>query len=79
MFLLAKPDNWQVRPEQVAEECGSSRSTVYRLLAKLIEAGYIRRDDIRRRKSDGTFDSAALYTVFEDRKMEELYGGKVPF
>jgi DNA-binding transcriptional ArsR family regulator len=79
MFLLAKPDDWQMRPEQLAEECGSSRSTVYRLLAKLIKAGYVRRDDIRRRKPDGTFDSAALYTVFEDRKVAELYGEKIPF
>lgn len=31
MFLLAKPDDWQLRPEQLAEECDRSRSTIYRL------------------------------------------------
>jgi hypothetical protein len=79
MLLLAKPDDWQMRPEQLAEECKSSRSTVYRLLAQLIKAGYVRRDDIRRRKPDGTFDSAALYTVFEDKTAAALYDEKIPF
>lgn len=79
MFLLAKPDDWQIRPEQLAEECGLHRATIYRLLRKLISAGYVRREDIQRRKPDGTFDSAALYTVFEDRKMAELYDLPVPF
>jgi DNA-binding MarR family transcriptional regulator len=79
MFLLAKPDDWQMRPEELAEECGSSRSTVYRLLRCLIKAGYVRRDDIKRRKPDGTFDSAALYTVFEDKNTAALYDEKIPF
>ena len=79
MFLLAKPDDWQIRPEQIAEECGKNRATIYRLLLKLIDAGYVRRDDIRRRKPDGTFDSTALYTVFEDKKTAALYGEKIPF
>ena len=76
---LPNPDNWQIRPEQVAEECGLHRSTIYRLLNKLIRAGYIHRTDIRRRKPDGTFDSAALYIVFEDRKASAIYGEKIPF
>lgn len=79
MFLLAKADDWRIRPEQLAEETELHRSTVYRILARLISAGYVRRDVITRRKPDGRFDSAAIYTVFEDRKLAEIYGEKIPF
>ena len=79
LFLLAKPDDWQVRPREIAKECKSSVSTVYRLLAQLIKSGYVRRDNIPRRKPDGTFDSASLYTVFEDKKTAALYGYEIPF
>jgi DNA-binding transcriptional ArsR family regulator len=80
MFLLAKSDDWRIRPEQLAEECGLHRATVYRLLKKLIGAGYVRRVDIKRRKDNGTiYEQASLYTVFEDRKQAELYDEPVPF
>ncbi|MBE3129235.1 MAG: helix-turn-helix domain-containing protein [Acidobacteria bacterium] len=79
MFLLAKPDDWQIRPEKLAEDCGLHRATVYRILRQLIDAGYVRRNDIKRRKVDGTFESAALYTVFEDKKAAALYDEKIPF
>ena len=79
IFLLAKPDDWQIRPEQLAEECGVHPSTIYRLLGKLIKVGYVHRIIIPRRKADGTFDSAALYTVFEDRRASAIYAERVPF
>jgi hypothetical protein len=79
VFLLAKPDDWTIRADVLAEECGLHRVTVYRLLKKLIEKGYVRRDVLTRRKPDGRFDSAALYTVFETRETAELYGEKIPF
>jgi DNA-binding transcriptional ArsR family regulator len=79
MFLLAKPDDWQIRPEEIARECGLHRATVYRLLKKLREAGYVQREDIKRRKLDGTFDSACLYTVFESKSTAELYAERIPF
>lgn len=78
-FLLAKPDDWQVRPEEIARECGLHFTTIYKLLRKLIQAGYVHRDLIARRKPNGTFDSVSLYTVFEDRKVADLYGSKIPF
>jgi hypothetical protein len=67
IFLLAKPDECRVRPEQIAEECGLHRATVYRMLNVLIKEGYVYREIITRRKPDGTFDSGSIYTVHEKR------------
>jgi DNA-binding MarR family transcriptional regulator len=73
MFLLAKPDDWQTRPEQLAEECKLHRTTIFRLLRKLIQGGYVKREEIRRRRDDGRYECGCLYTVFEDKKDGELY------
>ena len=78
-FLLAKPDDWRIRPEQLAEECGLHRTTIFRLLNRLIEADYVKRDEIRRRRADGKFECGSLYTVFEDRKQKALYDLPIPF
>lgn len=64
-FLLTKPDNWRIRVDQLAEETGLSQATVYRLLNKLIDAHYARRELPTRRKPDGTFQSGSLYWIFE--------------
>ena len=77
MFLLAKPDDWRIRPKQLAEECGVHFTTVYDLLNKLIEAGYVSRETIVRRKVDGTFDSGSVYTVYEDKRRGHL--DRTPF
>jgi hypothetical protein len=77
MFLLAKSDDWRVRPEQLATECGLHRSTIYRMLDVLIKAGYIQRETIVRHRADGTFDSGSLYTVYEDKRRGNL--DRTPF
>jgi predicted transcriptional regulator len=79
VYLLAKPDNWQVRVDHLAAERGQHPATIYRLLRKLRDAGFVRRTDIVRRKPDGRFDQACLYDVFESRESAELLGPKVPF
>jgi predicted transcriptional regulator len=79
VYLLAKPDDWQVRVDQLAEERGQHPATIYRLLRKLRDAGFVRRTDIVRRKPDGKFDQACLYDVFESHESAELLGPKVPF
>ena len=69
-FLLTKPDDWRIRPEQLAKETGLSMATIYRLLKRLIDSRYVRREPIVRRKPDGTFDSAMFYIVFETRQTD---------
>ena len=73
VFLLAKPDDWQVRPESLASELLESKPTVYRVLNKLIEHGYIHREIVDARKEDGTFVRASMYIVFEDRETRQAY------
>ena len=67
MVLLSKPDTWRIRPERLAEERGISTPCIHRGLNKLIEAGYVVRDDIRIRQPNGQFKRAVQYTVFEDK------------
>lgn len=59
-YLLSKPDDWEVRPADLQQQCGRDR--VYRVLKELIAAGYIVYEHIRR--DDGVF-SAAEYRVYE--------------
>ncbi len=44
-YILSKPDDWKVQPSNLQQNCG--RSVVYRILAELIEHGYIRRTQTR--------------------------------
>jgi predicted transcriptional regulator len=69
VVILAKPDDWRVRPEQLAKELSVSRSKAYRMLGRLIDAGYIVRADFRRRLPNGTFERRCCYSVYEDRSM----------
>jgi Mn-dependent DtxR family transcriptional regulator len=77
MYLLAKPDDWRIRPKQLADECGVHFTTIYDLLTKLIKAGYVKRDTIIRQKPNGTFDSGSIYTVYEDKRRGNL--DRIPF
>lgn len=67
IFLLAKPDEWRIRPAQLATECKMHVATIYRLLNVLIKAGYVERQIMTRRKDTGRFDSGSIYTVHEKR------------
>jgi DNA-binding MarR family transcriptional regulator len=67
IFLLAKPDEWRIRPEALAKECGLHFTTIYRLIKVLIKSGYISREIITRRTPEGRFTSGSLYTVYEKR------------
>ena len=60
VFLLGKPDNWQVSPSALVNEVAKSakptgRDGTYALLAELIEANYIQRQQSR--NEDGTHGS----------------------
>jgi predicted transcriptional regulator len=69
VVILAKPDDWRVRPEQLARELKASKRSVYRVLSRLIASGYVVRDDITRRCENGTFERRCCYTVYEDKCM----------
>jgi hypothetical protein len=71
--LLAKPDEWRLRPEQLGKECGISESTVDRVLRRLIERGYVKCIDITRRLDHGHFKRHTHYVVFEDKAQAALF------
>ena len=77
-FLLDKPSNWRVRPEEIAKERGISRATVYNLLNKLIAKGYVHREVIRR-KANGRFESGSITIVFEDKEYRREWADRQRF
>lgn len=66
VFLLDKPVDWKVRPDALAKELEVGQATIYRVLNRLIAAGYVHRELVRR-KRDGRFQTGAIYVVFEDK------------
>lgn len=53
VFILSKPDKWQVSERHLAEQGPDGRSAVATALTELANAGYLRRT--RTRQPDGTF------------------------
>jgi DNA-binding MarR family transcriptional regulator len=66
-FVLGKPDDWRIRPEALAKELRVSRASIYRIIERMIKAGYIHRE-IMRSKLDGRFVAGSIYIVLEDRE-----------
>lgn len=77
VFLLSKPDDFEIRPEVLAKERKLGRMTIYRHLKKLIGAGYVLRTDIKVRDEAGRFKQASLYTVYESKG--DAQDDKTPF
>lgn len=68
-YLVSKPDNWTLRPGELADrfDCGSDR--IQRIMKELIEAGYIRK--VRQRDPKTQSWQAVEYIVL-DTKDEPL-------
>jgi predicted transcriptional regulator len=47
LYLLSKPSHWKVQAEDVARTVKESKSTIYNAFNELIEAGYMKRVEIR--------------------------------
>lgn len=47
LYLLSKPDNWNVNLEQLANVCNEGKSAIRVSLNELIDAGFIRREQQR--------------------------------
>lgn len=67
-YLLSKPDNWEVRKEDlIAQSPNGGDYVIRRILKELETAGYIYRKKMR--NSDGTW---AWVTLIFDRPLEEI-------
>lgn len=62
VFILSKPDRWQVSERHLAEQGPDGRSAVASALTELEEAGYLRRT--RSREADGTFSWQSM--IFDE-------------
>jgi hypothetical protein len=51
LYLLVKPEKWEVRITDIQKRCGVGRDKAYRLINECIEAGYI--DRVAERDADG--------------------------
>ena len=65
-YLISLPDDWVVRPEQLAKANGIAKNTAYKLIKELKEAGYI--FQVQKREESGKF-STGDYLVF--RSLED--------
>jgi hypothetical protein len=70
-FLLALPENWEIRPRQIARQLSAEGQRplglkrVYRVLREMSEAGYLARSDEQSRNENGDFGSY-IYIVGPD-------------
>ena len=69
VYLLAKPHDWNVSVKNLQNEGGIGRDKVYRILQKLEQIGYLKREQTK--SSDGRF-AAFNYTIHDDAVPENL-------
>jgi hypothetical protein len=59
VYLLSKPDNWEISVEHLKKQRKMGRDAIYKCLDAIIDAGYARREKQR----DGTID----WFIFDDK------------
>lgn len=74
VFILSKPDDWQVYVDALAKELKESKNTVARYINELIERRYCVRT-LRSRGTGGTF-SGYDYIFFETLEQREEWGNE---
>lgn len=67
VYLLGKPNNWEVNVKHIMREFRVGRKKVYRILNDLIAAGYCKRVQDR---THGAFDSCT-YEIYETKQQNE--------
>ena len=61
VYLLSKPNDWQVRPTNLRNRFSFGKDKVYRILANLEQLGYLRRESAR----DGGQFAETRYFVYD--------------
>ena len=69
-YLISLPDDWVVRPEQVAKINGIAKNTAYKFIKELKDAGYI--FQVQGRCDSGKF-STGDYLVFRSKEDAQWY------
>ena len=59
VYLLSKPDNWEISVEHLKKQRSMGRDAIYKCLDAIILAGYAKRE----KKRDGTVD----WMIFDEK------------
>ncbi len=78
-YLLSKKDDYEFRVSVIARERNLSERQVYRILDRLIKAGYVHRILHRIQTKQGRWRSISRYEVFELREMCQEYRDRIKF
>lgn len=65
LYLLSKPDNWNVNLEHLAKVCNEGKSAIRGSLNELIESGYIKRQPLR---NDSGRMAGYQYDVYDTKR-----------
>ncbi len=63
MYLLSKPEGWQVYEKDIKNHCTDGRESIKSGIVELINRGYMQREN--RRSEDGTF-AGYTYAVYDE-------------
>lgn len=69
VYLVGKPDNWQVMPTQLKTRFNCGRDRIYRIMKELITAGYMQRE--QGRADDGEFGNGNYLVSDEKMRLTE--------
>lgn len=64
VYLLGRPDDWKVMPEQLAERFDCGRDRIRRIIGELVDAGYIVRQRVR--DEDSKAFTSTDYWVYDE-------------
>ena len=64
LHILKYSDEWRVRPLSRVDELRLSKNRIYRALLRLVNKGYLEREDVRRNEK-GRWQSSYMYFVHE--------------
>jgi hypothetical protein len=75
-YLLSRPDNWQVIPDQLQTRFNVGRDKMYRVLSELIDLGYISRSQAK--DPENHIFGKSEYVVYDEPRPEKADTGPRP-
>lgn len=77
-YLIGRPDNWVLQPGQLADRFQCGRDRIQRIIRELVDAGYIRRTNVRSRNTGAFLGIEYLVLDTKDSPLPENYVADLP-